>query len=319
MCILNALISLCVVLIILAGWHVFKRVRLAFDLLSFVLAISFFSFAGYSVYVYYNFNDKVEIQKDSVEMSAAYSKLGQTGDYFGGLLNPFISLMALIYLMISVKQSKDVVIASQKQIELAREQLELSRQELQATREELEGSRIALESQATLAARQAFESTFFKLLSLYNESISLFSWKMSGVYSHIKGENAFKEAYKEIIAVLKFGQSNEVNVKSYNTSFNNRFAKDDCILIAESFKLLITILDFLYRDMVGRTDERYINIICSLMCRHEMKLFSLYLVEKWDSNEVGDMIKYFGLIEKFDGADFDGFKKLLASKGYYSD
>lgn len=62
------------------------------------------------------------------------------GDYFGGLINPFIAFLALIGIVYAMKNS--------------RETLELSKKELEETRKELSLSRKAQQSQAKVAEEQ---------------------------------------------------------------------------------------------------------------------------------------------------------------------
>jgi uncharacterized membrane-anchored protein YhcB (DUF1043 family) len=67
-------------------------------------------------------------------------QLGQFGDFIGGSLNPLLSFMAVVGLLVAIA--------------LQSEQLRLSREELRAAREELEASRRAQQALADTARQQ---------------------------------------------------------------------------------------------------------------------------------------------------------------------
>jgi hypothetical protein len=78
---------------------------------------------------------------------------GQFGDFFGGTLNPIIGLMTLLALVWTVRLQHQL-------LREAKRQVKVSEDELKRTSE-------ALEKQAALQRKQAFESTFFSLLSAW--------------------------------------------------------------------------------------------------------------------------------------------------------
>jgi hypothetical protein len=90
----------------------------------------------------------------SLPFHAHAEELGQMGDFFGGLLNPLVSLLTL-FVAISVWQ--------------------LQREELKLTRDELEQSRLAMEDQAKTAEQQRQEQRFFDLLNVYQRTLDSIS------------------------------------------------------------------------------------------------------------------------------------------------
>jgi uncharacterized membrane protein len=78
---------------------------------------------------------------------------GQFGDFFGGTLNPIIGLMTLSALVWTVRLQHQL-------LREAKRQVKVSEDELKRTSE-------ALERQAALQRKQAFETTFFSLLSAW--------------------------------------------------------------------------------------------------------------------------------------------------------
>ena len=84
-------------------------------------------------------------------------KLGTTGDYFGGILNPILAFLSLMALL--------------KTISIQSKELKNSREELRLTREELAKSAEAQEKSAQIFEQQRFENTFFSLLETLNSNI----------------------------------------------------------------------------------------------------------------------------------------------------
>jgi len=72
---------------------------------------------------------------------------GQFGDYVGGVLNPLLSFLALVAVLIAVV---------------------LQNKELQHSREELKRSSQALEEQSESLRIQNFENTFFQMIRIHN-------------------------------------------------------------------------------------------------------------------------------------------------------
>lgn len=89
---------------------------------------------------------------------------GQLGDYFGGVLNPTFSFLALVALLLTLY-------VQSRELKLSRQMAELSRQELEMTREELKNSADALKAQNETINHQRFEQTFFAWLESYRSLI----------------------------------------------------------------------------------------------------------------------------------------------------
>lgn len=81
-------------------------------------------------------------------LSEKHEVWGQFGDFIGESLNPILSFLSLIALILTVALQS-------KQMNIAREELENSKEELRATREELAKSAEAQRSTATALEAQA--------------------------------------------------------------------------------------------------------------------------------------------------------------------
>lgn len=118
--------------------------------------------AVFPIYTYWeSFGDR--------DRSTNPEQWGQLGDYIGGLLNPIIALATLISVLYAIF---------------------LQKQELGETKS-------ALVNQSTLMDEQIFDSKFFSLLSLFNQSVETMRITIDGrVFS---GFEAIKESLHEFI------------------------------------------------------------------------------------------------------------------------
>lgn len=81
-------------------------------------------------------------------LSADHARWGTFGDFVGGALNPILSFLALIALLLTVALQS-------RQTEISKKELELSRKELEATRQELARSAAAQEKTEKAQLKQA--------------------------------------------------------------------------------------------------------------------------------------------------------------------
>lgn len=108
--------------------------------------------------------------------SSSQETWGQFGDFLGGTVNPLMSFLALIAIVLTI-------ILQSKQIELSKIELSLSRQELTATREELAQSRLAAQEQVAHFKAEAKKAAVYRTIQvlearlegLYRESIYFLS------------------------------------------------------------------------------------------------------------------------------------------------
>ena len=80
---------------------------------------------------------------------------GQTGDFFGGILNPVFGFLTILALVLTL-------LLQSRELKMSREELEMSRGELKKSAEALSNQNKAIE-------QQSFEQTFFAWLSTYRE------------------------------------------------------------------------------------------------------------------------------------------------------
>lgn len=105
-------------------------------------------------------------------ISSTQEHWAQFGDFLGGTVNPLMSFLALIAIVLTI-------ILQSKQLETSEKELALSRQELQATREELAQSRKAAQEQVAHFKSEAKKADVYRTIQvletrlegLYRESI----------------------------------------------------------------------------------------------------------------------------------------------------
>ena len=114
-----------------------NNLKLPFPLLTILITALLCVFFAASIY-FYTFNG---------ELSASHERWGTFGDFFGGVLNPTLSFLALIALLLTLSLQG-------KQAEISLKELKLSRTELTETRKELTRSAKAQEESEKHQQRQ---------------------------------------------------------------------------------------------------------------------------------------------------------------------
>lgn len=103
--------------------------------------------------------------------------LGQTGDFFGGILNPILTFFTFVGVLTTVF---------------------LQRQELAETRRELSRQADALETQLEAIGKQNFESTFFQMMSFHNENVLQVKAQSDFNGMILTGRGAFRVFYEDL-------------------------------------------------------------------------------------------------------------------------
>ncbi|MDW1996506.1 putative phage abortive infection protein [Vibrio sp. 299] len=126
---------------------------------SIVFAILIVSILFFTFYLYVEYNNTLYPNaNDSLSLAEKAGILGTKGDYFGGLLNPFLAFCSLMALLHTIRlQSKE---------------LSMTREELSKTTEANSKQAEALEKQVKAARQQQFDNTFATLLSEHNKILS---------------------------------------------------------------------------------------------------------------------------------------------------
>jgi hypothetical protein len=102
----------------------------------------------------------------SLKYQKEFGGFGQFGDFFGGLVNPILTFLTFMGLLITI-------VLQQKELKLTREELKISSQ--------------ALREQAETQEMQRFENTFFSLLEHHNLMLRSYLEKSQVLKEKIKG------------------------------------------------------------------------------------------------------------------------------------
>lgn len=141
-----------------------------------VLAAAYIIFgAVFHLYVEYQttINEALQVRLETGETQLAVmdaaSLLGTRGDYFGGLLNPFLAFLSFIALLYTIH-------LQMKELEMTRQELaktaEANEQQALALTQQVEASKEAAEAQKLAAKQQQFDTTFSTLLAEHNKVLS---------------------------------------------------------------------------------------------------------------------------------------------------
>lgn len=140
--------------------------------------------------------------------TAAY--WGQIGDFVGGILNPILSFIALLAVVINLRmQSSELKIARAE----AREAQETQAQQTKIFRQ-----------QSNLIERQSFESVFFGLLQLHSRNVeNLRIWVDNSEYkgAEVFGQMADRYSLRDLHLGVLPGQSVEEELRSHAQRFYN--------------------------------------------------------------------------------------------------
>ncbi len=233
-------------------------------------------------------------------------KWGSLGDFFGGVLNPFIGFLTVFLLLFTLKQNQKA--------------LEQNAEELKLTREELSDSKTALQEQASILTKQTFEGTFFQLLSLHQDLTNAMDFYNKDTKHTTTGKDCFKVLYNRFSKTAKQDFKSEYQVKSTNpfeimeesrlegirldkvtkeieckeyiSQCYSLFMKENSSEVSHYFKSLYNIIKFV-DDGSFSSDYIYINTIRSQLSNYEAAL--LFYNEIYNS----ERSKFKGYIEKY--------------------
>lgn len=215
-------------------------------------------------------------------------KWGQTGDFFGGILNPLLSFLSLLALVITLRQT-DLAL---KQNRIA---LEQSKEELELSRKEMERSADAQTEQVKNIKLQAFEQTYFELLRLHGTIVEQVTFHPRTFIANLSGapraappsgQDAFAKFSNELQKTLpppaerlKNGAPTESAIEICNAYFSKNQKS-----LGHYFRTLYNVIKFVDQ---GNTDNKkfYSNLLRAQLSSDQLALIffnahSIYGFEK---------------------------------------
>jgi hypothetical protein len=210
----------------------------------------------------------------SLPIHGSGEKLGQMGDFFGGLLNPLVSLLTLI-VAISVWQLQ---------------------------KKEVEETRKTLEEQAKTAEQQRQEQRFFDLLNVYYRTVEVVSF----THAFLKGRDLIKQDYAgkaamtawlgnaDSLSNFALNRGDAVPGQSYvpnSTEIQNmdrmivQWKGNDALNHFSSYFRVVKHLLTEAEGLLGEQHHRYIALFRSQLSRSELVLLAYHLWLDPDSTQ----------------------------------
>lgn len=153
-------------------------------------------------------------------------KVGQFGDFIGGVVGTIFSLVGIILFYIALKEQRKDIKINQDSAKLQTEALKKQIEEFELQRSELEETRKIVKEQSETLRYQRFESTFFQLLSLHHQIVNAIDeieqktgsprekFAKSGAHEHRAyvvhaGRDVFKRTYERLIHHIRAHPDND--------------------------------------------------------------------------------------------------------------
>lgn len=214
----------------------------------------------------------------------------QTGDFFGGILNPIFAFFSLILIAYTLFQNKNA-------IEQNKDALLTSNEELQLSRIEHSKSVDALKGQVEQFNFQRFENTFFKMLSLQNEILSELEFNTESLSSS-KNPNKDSTCSRKVFgSILRWidGSFDESN------PFDNydNFQVNENQVVGHYFRNLYQTLKFVDEATLPDADKvKYARILRGQLSSDEIAvLFFNCLSSKVDSGQFRNYVIKYKMLE----------------------
>jgi len=217
--------------------------------------------------------------------------MGEWGDFFGGVLNPLLTFLTFMGLLITII---------------------LQQSELRESRREFKRSADALIEQSSHMEKQKFENTFFNMNSFFNECVTSFE-VTDNESNNMKGRGVFMFYHTQLLERIrsplydKYSPNDQVikGVQSFIFHYNHE--------IEHYFTQIKNILKFIDASMV--TDKTfYADLLSSQLSLYEKGILFHYAFGDKEYFELVDKYNLLsGLVLKhftFDPREFNPYKSL---------
>lgn len=207
--------------------------------------------------------------------------LGQMGDFFGGLLNPLVSLLTL-FVAISVWQ--------------------LQKTELELTRDELKETKEAMKSQDETAKRQRQEQRFFDLLNIYQRTMDSISHTQPRSAGGNARELLTSEGKQAISSWLRQTTLDRTAVGSFDTNLlevkvEEHWQKFDAPgMFSHYFRVVFRILSE-SEAMLADQHFRYIKLFRAQLSRSELIILAYNLWLDEEGRQMIPLAEKYGLLK----------------------
>ncbi|TXT38999.1 MAG: hypothetical protein FD138_205 [Planctomycetota bacterium] len=178
---------------------------------------------------------------------------------------------------------------------LQREELELQREEIRQNRFELAGQREQLTLQNETFRRQAFEATFFQMLSLHHTIVSGMNTVREGKYS---GRDCFWVFYSRLKDKLTTERFRERKPRTFQVMEEAYIDLYDSIQVdvGHYFRNLYHIVKFVDQSDVANK-RFYTNLIRAQLSSHELLMLFYNCVSPLGRDKFKPLVERYGLLK----------------------
>lgn len=204
---------------------------------------------------------------------------GEFGDFFGGVLNPLLTFLTFMGLLITIV---------------------LQHTELRESREEFSRSADALEAQNRSIERQNFEATFFQMLTLHNSIVS--SIDLQGKDGMVTtGRDCFRVFYTRLTKLYREKQEkapraaagSEADLAKVSMAYRE-FWRDHQLELGHYFRYLYNVIRFVKESGVG--SARYLRLIRAQLSDQELLLL-FYNCLSPQGEKFRELVEEFSLLD----------------------
>lgn len=194
----------------------------------------------------------------------------QTGDFFGGILNPIFAFLSLILIAYTLMQNIKALRQSKIALELGNEELKLSRIDFSKTVEALE--------------YQKFENRFFNMLSIHNEILNDIVFDTESIMPLHNPENYTgkkRTAFKAILLWIN-GELEDLDPLSLYEDLQEQANQ----VVGHYFRNLYEIIRTVDESNINDDDkDKFICILSSQLSSDEISVLLFYCLSKENENK----------------------------------
>lgn len=186
------------------------------------------------------------------------SDFGQWGDFFGGVLNPILTFLMFMGVLIT---------------------LALQQRELSEARVQFERSASALEAQQATTAGQAFENTLFNIINSFNQNTSQLDLIPKDGRPPITGRDCFETFYTRLSRIYKDKSDKHTSSLSEEQILSwsfDLFYKENEQNLSNYFQTLDVIFRFVRN--APSENKQYLDIVFAQLSNREIILYFYYLI-----------------------------------------
>ncbi len=214
--------------------------------------------------------------------SLGTSNFGEWGDFFGGVLNPILTFLTFMGLLITIV---------------------LQQTELKESRKEFSKSANALIEQSNSLVQQNFEATFFRLLDKFeNQSVHLIRIYLEDEFKEKCETNrdfrykGFEYLRYEIYKYKEYYQKDDPDCTSEDAYYGLSRGGNTKILLEDYFKSFKFILDFISHSEI-KNKGIYFKIFVSDLTNGEQVLMFYHILFEDYSKSVKNLVEAYSLFE----------------------